>query len=447
MKLMTLKISISGVRGTVPDSLTPEVCLSFGKAFGTYLEGGKAVLGSDSRPSSEYIRGIFFSALLSCGCQVIDLGICPTPTVGIMVRQLRAKGGVVITASHNPLPWNGFKFMRSDGIFLNEKQARKLLKLESLKQFKRGAAKGVMVDPQAIDIHINRVLKNINAPLIRAKNFRVAVDACNSAGSVALVKLLQKLGCQVLPLHCDTTLPFPRNPEPTPESLRELCALVKSKQAAIGFALDSDADRLAMVTEKGEPAGEELTLALAVKYLLSSKTLLGAKRIVVANLSTSRVLDDICQQHGATIIRTKVGEVHVAEKIKKVNALIGGEGNGGVIFPPVGYNRDSLSGAALILSYLAAAGKSVSALIDELPHYEIIKSKIECHDLNEAQSFIEKTKKKFNPEEMILTEGIKVNLPDAWVHIRPSNTEPIIRIIAEGKTRKAAEELVNKVRD
>ena len=430
------------MRGTVPDSLTPEVCLDFGKAFGTYLEGGKVVIGTDSRLSSEYIRGIFFSALLSAGCQVIDLGICPTPTVGIMVRKLRAKGGVVITASHNPLPWNGFKFMREDGIFLNQAQASKLLHLENTKRFKRAPGKGLTVYPQAIDNHINAVIQNIRPAMDGLKKFKVAVDACNGAGSVALVKLLRKIGCKVFPLHCDTSCPFPRNPEPTPESLQELCALVKSKKADIGFALDSDADRLAIVTEKGEAAGEELTLALATKYLLGNKTLHGAKKIVVANLSTSRVLDDICRQYDATIIRTKVGEVHVAEEIKNVNALIGGEGNGGVIFPRVGYNRDSLSGSALILSYLAAAGKPVSALIDELPHYEIIKAKIECQNLTEAQTFIEKTKKKFKGNNMILTEGIKVILPDAWIHIRPSNTEPIIRLIAEAKSKEKAEELI-----
>ena len=434
------------MRGTVPDSLTPEICLDFAKAFGTYLEGGKVTVGTDSRSSSEFIKGIIFSGLLSTGCDLVDLGICPTPTVGIMTRQLKAAGGVIITASHNPLPWNGFKFVRSDGIFLNEAQANKLLKIYEQKNFILSPSHGITLDRSGIKNHIARVLKVVSPFFIRRKKFKVAFDGCNGAGSVALVKLLEKLGCKVYAVNCDTRLPFPHPPEPIAENLGELIELVKSKKADIGFAVDSDADRLAVITEKGEAAGEELTLALAVKYMLAKNISLSAKKkIVVVNLSTSRVIDDICREYGALAIRTKVGEVHVAEELKNLKGLIGGEGNGGVILPNVGYNRDSLSGAALLLSYLASSGKPFSALLAELPHYEMIKTKIECASIDDASDLIDRVKEKFKGYDMILTEGVKVVLPDAWIHVRPSNTEPIIRIIAEGKQRSTAEELVRKI--
>jgi len=440
---MPLKISISGVRGTVPDSLTPEVCLYFAKAFGTYLGGGTVAIGTDSRSSSEFIKGIVFSGLLSTGCNIIDLGICPTPTVGVMVRELEVDAGMVITASHNPLPWNGFKFMRGDGIFLNENQAKNLLKIYDTKQFTYAPAKGVTIDHSAIAIHIKKVLKAVPPFFIRRKKFKVAVDACNGAGSVALIKLLEKLGCKIFAINCDPRQSFPHPPEPTPEHLVELAELVRSKKADVGFAMDSDADRLAVISDQGEAVGEEATLALTVKYMLSKNiTLNPKKKIVVVNLSTSRLIDDICHEYGAMAIRTKVGEVHVSEELKALKGFIGGEGNGGVIFPKVGFNRDSLSGAALILSYLAASGKKLSALIKELPHYEMAKTKVECSSLEEANDFIDHVKENFNGEDMILTEGVKVVFPDSWIHVRASNTEPIIRLMAEARSLQQAEALI-----
>lgn len=442
MKSMTLKISISGVRGLVPGSLTPEVCLDFAKAFGTYLGGGKVVVGTDPRRSSEFIKGIIFSGLLSAGCKVIDLGICPTPTVGIMVRELEADGGIVITASHNPLPWNGIKFMRGDGIFLNETQAKKMIKIYEEKQFKSALPRGVSAVRSGIDIHIRKVLKAVNPFVIRRKKFKAAVDACNGAGSVAFVKLLEKLGCKVIPINVNTRLPFPHHPEPVAENLAELAQLVKDKKADIGFALDSDADRLAVVSEEGIALGEELTLALSVRFILSRGP---SKKVIVVNLSTTRAIDDLCREYRAMCIRTKVGEVHVAEELKELKGLIGGEGNGGVIFPRVGFNRDSLTAAALLLNYMAVSGKKLSALAAEIPHYSMIKTKIECRSLDEASDLVEKTKQVFEGEDMILTEGVKVVFSDSWIHVRASNTEPVIRIIAEARERKTAEELIRKV--
>lgn len=439
---MTLKISISGVRGFVPESLTPEVCLDFAKAFGTYLDGEKVVVGTDPRRSSEFIKGIIFSGLLSTGCKVIDLGIVPTPTVGIMTKELEAVGGIVVTASHNPLPWNGLKFMRGDGIFLNETEAKAFLKIYESKEFKSAEAKGVSVNRSAIDLHIRKVLQAIKPAVIKKAKLKVAFDGVNGAGSVAMVRFLEKLGCEVFTVNCSTNLPFPHNPEPVAENLGQLMALVKEKNADVGLAVDSDADRLAIVSNEGKAIGEELTLALAVKYLLANANL--AKPIVVVNLSTSQVIDDVCRSAGAALIRTKVGEVNVVEELKSLKGLIGGEGNGGVIYPRVGWNRDSLSGAALILNLLAASKKKITELVNELPHYEMIKTKVECRSQAEANDFMEKTKERFRGADLILTEGVKVVTLMGWVHIRPSNTEPIVRIIAEAKSRSAAEELIKQ---
>lgn len=443
---MTLKISISGVRGFVPESLTPEVCLNFAKAFGTYLNGGKVVVGTDPRASSEFIKGIIFSGLLSAGCKVVDLGIVPTPTVGIMARKLKADGGIVITASHNPLPWNGLKFMRGDGVFLNETQAGQFINIYEGKQFRVGLARGVESDRTGTATHIARVIKVVNAPLIRRRKFKVAVDACNGAGAVAMVELLKKFGCLVTAINTNLNLPFAHNPEPTAENLTELRALVRSRQADIGFAMDSDADRLAVIDETGEALGEEATLALAVKFILGRSRLVPAKkRLVVVNLSTSQMIDDICREFGALCLRTRVGEVNVVEEIKSVHALIGGEGNGGVIYPKVGLNRDSLTGAALLLSALALKGRPVSALVEEIPRYFMIKTKLECQGLDAASDLIEKAKRAFPDEDLVLTEGVKVIRPEGWIHVRASNTEPIVRLIAEAKSKAAAEALIRRV--
>ena len=443
---MTLKIGVSGVRGYVPDSLTPEIILDFAKAFGTYLGGGKVLVGSDPRSSSEFIKGIIFSGLLSTGCEVVDLGICPTPTVGINIPELKAVGGIVITASHNPLPWNGLKFMREDGIFLNDPQMKKLITIYEKKEFRKELPKKVTSDHTAIDTHLKKVLKEVNGTAIRHRKFRVALDCCNGAGSVACVMLLQKLGCEVEALNCNPSLSFPHPPEPIPENLADLCKTVKSCKADIGFALDADADRLAIVSEEGQTIGEELTLALAEKHILLENALINAERkVIVINLSTSKTIEDIAKENGAIVIRTKIGEVHVSEELKNLNGLIGGEGNGGVIYPAIGYNRDALTGIALILDYMAHTHKSISKLVAELPGYYMTKKKLECDTQEQAGQALEKVKNKFNKEDLILTDGIKVVFPHLWLHVRASNTEPIIRIIAEGKEKKEVDTLVSQV--
>ena len=444
---MTLKISISGIRGYVPDSLTPEVVLDFSKAFGTYLYFQKpkkklrrVVIGSDPRRSSEFIKGIVFSGLLSTGCEIIDLGICPTPTVGIMTKKLLADGGIIITASHNPLPWNGIKFVRNDGIFLNETQATQLIEIYEKKNFHLNPGGSVKLSNAGLNYHINRVIQTIKPPKIKLK---VAIDCVNGAGSIYAVELLKKLGCKVIPVHCNTQLPFPHDPEPIAKNLSDLMQAVKQNNADIGFALDSDADRLAIISEQGLAIGEELTLALAVKAILGQHK--KKKALVVCNLSTTAAINDVADQYFAKCISTKIGEVHVAETLKKLKGLIGGEGNGGVIYPKIGFNRDSLAGIALILSYMTKNKQPLSKLVAQIPTYFSIKSKIECHSKAESDALIEKIKNRFDPKNLDLTEGVKVVFADSWVHVRPSNTEPIVRFIAEARSLEIAQKLIDQV--
>jgi len=444
---MTLKISISGIRGITGKTLTDDVVSNFSKAFATYLKSGTVVIGRDSRASGEKLKDIVIADLKLLGINVIYLGIAPTPTVQFMTRKLNANGGMVITASHNPSEWNGLKFIRSDGIFLNETEAGRLIHIYNKGQFKAEEKAGNIrrIDDPYYP-HIKKVLEQIDIKRIKSKRFKVVLDSCNGAGSIISIKLLNELGCEVVNLYTDPNKPFPRNPEPIPENLNDLCVKVKETGANIGFAQDADADRLAIVTEKGTAPGEEYTLALAVEHMLNkSKVQDPRSQIVVTNLSTSMMIDKIAEKYGAKVIRTKIGEVNVAEEMVRQKALIGGEGNGGVIFPNVGLCRDSLIAIGLILDALAGSNKNISQIIEGLPRFEIVKRKMDCSSKPEADSFIKRTFDKFKSEKLDLTEGVKILYKDAWVHVRASNTEPIIRIIAEAKDKYEAEKLINQV--
>ncbi len=440
---MTLKISISGVRGIVGESLSPEICLAFAQAFGSYLGGGKVVVGMDTRFSGPALKSAVFAGLLACGCETIDLGICPTPTVQLMVKELKAKGGLVVTASHNPGEWNGLKFIREDGIFLNAKEAGKLIEMYENKDFCATPFddwERIQTDPSAIYNHVRHVLKLVNAKAIRKAKLKVAMDCCNGAGCKITLLLLKELGCKVYSINTDLTKPFPRNPEPIPENLKDLCDLVKAKKADVGFAQDADADRLAIVDENGVAIGEENTLVIAADYVLGKSK--DKKKILVTNLSTTRAADDVARKHHALVIRTKIGEVNVTEEMKAVHATIGGEGNGGVIWPAIGYSRDSLAGIALTLARMAESKQTVTELLSQFPKYTIIKKKISCKSLSDAADLIEGIKKLFDGSPLDLTEGVKVNFPDGWLHVRASNTEPIVRVIAEATSEKRAEEII-----
>jgi len=436
---MTLKISISGVRGITGGSLTNEVVSDFSKAFATYLGKGQVVLGRDSRASGENIKDICVKSLNQLGLDVIYVGIAPTPTVQLMVKELKADGGLIITASHNPGQWNGLKFVRSDGIFLNENQANELIDKYKAKAFegkggqRRQGTMKTYKDPYKA--HISKILDSVDLEAIKKRKFKVVLDSCNGAGSIITVKLLEELGCDVIRLYADPDKPFPHDPEPVPENLKDLCDKVKEAKADIGFAQDADADRLAIVTDEGKAPGEEYTLAVTIEHVLS-RAKKGAT--VVVNLSTSMMIDDIANKYGAKVIRTKIGEVNVAEEMVKQKGLIGGEGNGGVMYPRVGFNRDSLIGIGLVLNAMASKGKSISQMVKDIPGYHIVKRKIDCPNKLEADKLIENIRSNYKNERIDERDGIKVIFKDSWLHVRSSNTEPIVRIIAEAKSQEKA---------
>jgi phosphomannomutase len=441
---MTLKISISGIRGITGESLTDEVVSDFSNAFAAFLKKGTVVVGRDPRASGEKIKDTVISRLNVMGLNVIYLGICPTPTVQLMVKELKADGGIIITASHNPGQWNGLKFVRKDGIFLNKNEAERLIEIYEKKSFIASAKMGsIKVQDKPLDPHIKKVLGCIDVQGIRKRKFKVVLDSCNGAGSVITVKLLKELGCEVIELYTDTKKPFPHNPEPVPANLNALCEKVKAAGADIGFAQDADADRLAVVTEKGVAPGEEYTLAIAAEHILSKNRVSGPK--VVTNLSTSMMVDDIAKKYGAKVIRTRIGEVNVAEEMVKQKAVIGGEGNGGVMYPGVSYSRDSLTGIGIVLDALASSGKSISSIIESLPEYFIVKEKIDCASKDEAAAFLDKVKIEFGDGTIDQTEGIKVIFKNAWIHVRASNTEPVIRIIAEAESQNKARKLIKRI--
>jgi phosphomannomutase len=431
--------SISGIRGIVGRTFTAVEVLKFSSAFGNYCKGGKVVLGRDTRKSGEVFRGTVSSGLLSTGCEVIDLGICPTPTVGIAVKGLRAKGGIMITASHNPAEWNGLKFINYDGIFLDEKKGKKLFSLaEKETSYPDWDSLGkVRLDQSWIEKHIQRILNLsfINKNEIKKKKFKIVLDCNNGAGSRIAPFLLRELGCIVIELNCGLSGDFIHQPEPVPENLGLLCRKVKETKADLGFACDPDADRLAVVSDKGIPLGEEYTLALCMDFVLS-------KRLsdVGINVSTSKVIEDIAGKYGVRVFRSKVGEVYVVSLLKKIKGIIGGEGNGGVILPENHYGRDAQVGMALILKYLAESGMKISQLKESLPQYYIKKDKMKLSGDFDAK--MRKYLRKFRQAKINNLDGVKVEFENFWINIRKSNTEPIIRVMAEAKSQKEAERLV-----
>ncbi len=384
-------------------------------------------------------KGTVLSGLLSTGCEVIDLGICPTPTVGIAVKGSKAKGGIMITASHNPAEWNGMKFFNYDGIFLDEKKGKKLFSLaEKEMSYSDWDSLGkVRLDQSWIEKHIQRILNLsfIDKNKIKKKNFKVVLDCNNGTGSSIAPSLLRELGCNVIELNCGLSGDFIHQPEPVPENLGLLCRKVKETKADLGFACDPDADRLAVVSDKGVPLGEEYTLALCVDFVLS-------KRLsdVGINVSTSNVIEDIARKYGVKVFRSKVGEIYVVSLLKKIKGIIGGEGNGGVILPENHYGRDAQAGMALILQYLAESGMKISQLKESLPQYYIKKDKMKLSGDFDAK--MRRYLRKFRQAKINNLDGVKVEFENSWINIRKSNTEPIIRVMAEAKSQKEAERLV-----
>lgn len=453
---MALMVSISGIRGVIGETLTPETIIKYASAYAEFCNRGHIIVGRDGRITGKNVLDIVVSTLRQMGCNVTDLGICPTPTVALAVEKLKAVGGISITASHNPMMWNGLKFFAPTGLFLDTDENRTFWRLaeHSAKYVPWDKQGEYELDEAFLDEHIRQVLSlsYIDAEKIRARKFKVVLDCVNSAGGIIVPRLLDKLGCKVTPLHCEVTGIFGHTPEPIPENLTALCAKVREVKADIGIAVDPDVDRLVLISEKGEPFVEEYTIATCVKFVLSkvrkeshsSPQSIHDSLKVVVNLSTTRAVEDIAKQYKAITLRTPVGEINVAKKMKEVGAIIGGEGSGGVILPKVHLGRDAIVGIGLVLQHLMEFGGTMSALKATLPQYLITKGKIELGSLN-ADAILKRLQDKFSSIGIINTDdGLKIDFPEAWVHLRKSNTEPIIRIIAEAHTKAEADELVKK---
>ena len=445
MKTATsLKISISGVRGIVGDSLTPQLTASFAQAFGTYLGRGVVIVGQDSRKSGTMVKKAVLSGLLSVGCQPIEIGICPIPSIQFLTKQSKAIGAIAVTASHNPKEWNGLKFINEEGLFLNYHQMEEFLDIYHQGEFSLVEAhkyKNLKFEKNPARPHFKKLLSYFNVDLIRQKKFKVAIDCCNGAGAVLVPQYLDALGCQPILINCVPDGLFAHHPEPLPENIATLCRTVVEEGADVGFVQDADADRLAIVSDKGEPLGEEMTLILASKYVLSKNP-----GPVVVNLSTSQAIDDIAREFNIPVIRTKIGEINVVEQIlaQQGKTAIGGEGNGGVILPGIHLCRDSFTAMGLILEYMATSGKTISELQKEVPKYYMIKDRIEGTQ-EQAYRLMRQLKKKYwNKGELSLIDGLKIQFDNYWIHIRPSNTEPIIRLIVEAKSQEVAEKIAKQ---
>ena len=441
-----LKIGITGVRGIVGETFTPELAVEFAQAFGTYLDGGRILVCRDTRPSGPMIRSAVLAGLLAAGCEIVDLGICPTPSMQLAVKWLNADGGIAITAGHNPWRWNALKFVRGDGLYLNPQQAEELLDIfhqgEFLKANWQGIKASVLHD-DPIPKHIEALQKAFAVEAIRKRRLVVAVDCCNGACSLLSPRWLEVLGCEVLALNNDPQAPFPHAPEPKPATMAQLCALVKAGRADIGFAHDADGERLGLVTDLGEALSEEMTLALAADIRLRKQP-----GTIVTNVSTTQAIDCIASQYGGNVVRTPVGQAFISEGLLEHNGVLGGEGSGGVTVPEVHLTHDSAAAIGLILEHLAQTEERVSDMIQHLPRLVTLKHDVavEPHRLysvlQEFRSVLEEEGLAFDS-----TDGLKVTLPEGWAHVRASNTESIIRIIVEAKEKTKAAELFEWTRD
>lgn len=452
---MTLIKSISGIRGTIGgkpgDNLTPLDAVKFAAAYGIWLKGYRdkpkltVVIGRDARLSGEMIQNLVVSTLIGLGIDVIDLDLSTTPTVEIAVPLENADGGIILTASHNPKQWNALKLLNEKGEFLDAAQGAKILEIAEKEDFAFSEVDdlGTITRNDAyFDIHIDEVLNLslVDAEVIRDAKFKVVVDGVNSTGGIAIPKLLEALGVEVIKLYCDPTGHFPHNPEPLKEHLGDICALVLQEKADFGIVVDPDVDRLAFISNDGEMFGEEYTLVACADYVLGK-----TKGNTVSNLSSSRALRDITQKHGGVYEAASVGEVNVVSKMKENNAIIGGEGNGGIIYPESHYGRDSLVGTALFLMLMAERGGTVAELRASYPSYFMSKKKIELTPDLDVDSILVAMANKYEGEELSTIDGVKIDFADNWVHLRKSNTEPIIRIYTEAKSQSEADALADRI--
>ena len=440
-KQLPLKISVSGVRGLVGESLTPQIAARFASAFGTYTGEGQILVGQDSRPSGLMLKKAVLSGLLATGCQPVEVGILPIPTILFLTREKRARGAVVVTASHNPLSWNGLKFIGPEGLYLRASEVEEFLDIFHQGEFTfvhSNRIKPALCEKQAGRLHLQKILGRLKVRAIRNRRFRVVADCANGAGATLLPRFLQELGCQVLLMNTEITGSFAHQSEPSPENLKELCRRVKEFGADLGLAQDADADRLALVDEQGRALGEDMTLTLAVAHVLSKK-----RGPVVVNLSASMAIEDIASRYRVPVFRTKTGESNVVEKMLEVKAAIGGEGNGGVIWPEVHTCRDSFTAAGLVLEFMAESGQKLSGLAESFPCYFLVKDKLPCPAELAFRAVLELSHK-YRAENVSTADGLKISWKDSWVHLRPSNTEPIIRLMAESRSKSTTARLIRK---
>ncbi|MBZ5496908.1 MAG: phosphoglucosamine mutase [Acidobacteriia bacterium] len=442
-----LKIGISGVRGIVGETFTPELAVSFAQAFATYLNSGRILICRDTRPSGPMVASAVTAGLLASGCEVIDLGVCPTPSLQLAVRRLNAQGGIAITAGHNATPWNALKFARADGLYLNATQATELLDIYHEHEFEKvtwDRIRPMIESADAVDHHLAILASTFDVASIRRRAYRVAIDCCNGACSALTPRWITELGAQGLTINDDISAPFPHDPEPRQDTMAQVRALVKAGGADFGLVLDADGERLGLVDERARILPEEFTFALAAAVRLSRRP--GA---VVTNISTSAMVDRIASCYRTPVVRTAVGQAYVSEAVLEHHAVLGGEGNGSVIVPEVQAVPDSSAAIGLILEHLAATQKPLSVLVDELPRLSMIKSimPVEPNLIYSAlQSFRDRVQDECGTE-VDSSDGVRIDWPDGWVHVRVSNTESIIRIIAEAEHESRARELTDWARE
>lgn len=452
---MTLIKSISGIRGTIGgkpgDNLTPVDAVKFAAAYGTWLKNDRnketyrVVVGRDARISGAMLQELVMNTLIGMGIHIIDIGLSTTPTVELAVPMEHADGGIILTASHNPKQWNALKLLNSKGEFLNGAEGENILNHAMNENFSFAQVDdlgGIVRNDAYIDLHIEEVkkLELVDVVAIKAAKFKVVVDGVNSTGGIAIPRLLEELGVQAVKLYCTPNGEFPHNPEPLKEHLGDLCKMVVDERADFGIVVDPDVDRLAFVDEKGEMFGEEYTLVACADYVLGE-----TKGNTVSNLSSSRALRDVTRKHGGEYFASAVGEVNVVQMMKDKNAVIGGEGNGGIIYPASHYGRDSLVGTALFLTHLAKLKTSVSKLKASYPAYFMSKQKIQLTPELDVDELLHKIAQKYSQEDVSTIDGVKVDFENHWVHLRKSNTEPIIRIYTEANTQIQADQVANNM--
>lgn len=444
--MSSLRITIGGARGIVGESLTPDLLVNYSHAFGTYVSGGKVLISRDTRPSGEMVRRCVLAGLQAAGCEVVDIGVCPTAALQLAVRESDAAGGMAITAGHNAIAWNALKTARGDGIFLNHAQAEELLDIYHQREYRKATwdqLKPAREDPTAGERHLDAVAGQVDVATIRSRKLLVAVDCVNGACSRYAPLLLGQLGCRFVEMNVEPNLPFPHKPEPVAENLSQLRALVRASGAHAGFCFDADGDRLGIVCEDGESPGEEMTICLAAEMILSR----GDTGPLVTNICTTQALDDLARRHGGReIIRTGIGQAYVSEAALNHRACVGGEGSGGCLFPKLNYANDSLATMAHILELIAHTG-SLSQVVRSIPRYYMSKATIPC-PTQYAFSALEELREQGEPEwadpaRTDLSDGIKFQADSRWTYVRVSATEPIIRVISEAPDKAEAETLTH----